>query len=253
MWYPIKAFIHQHDQRTKPTERAEIGFRSPVPYRLGHGHKTYCHLKSLVRSIANTSWNQSTKIKGTSPNDTCIAWHAAASIFEKEYLEAVPRIYCRRSLDLLHVILEVAYFLPTTGCESIEHSTWATRNQHRHQIASSHTRKTGIVRYRQIEQRTVQPIYQSPDGNRGWSPHSLFKIVGLAEVKFKFSISWSSLWLHIQCGTAVSLVASLSLRHCAARAARVVKTWSNRAAMKIIAQVNESKRCGVICGNQNLL
>ena len=144
---------------SEPNPPRERKSDSDRRFRIAFGpvHKIYCHLKSLVRSIANTSWNQSTN---SSPNDISITGHVAS-------IEAVPRIRCLRSWVLL-------------------------------------------------------------------------------QVKFKFSISWSSLWLHIHCGTAVtSLVASLSLRHCADPCGPCGPCGQN-----VVKQgCNEEK--DAICGNQN--
>ena len=114
------------------------------------------------------------EFKGTSPSDTYIAWHAAASIFEKEYLEAVPRIYRRRSLDLLHVILEfsiawsftlAAYFLPTTGCESIEHST-----------CSNSKSASTPNRLQPYTQNRYRPVSSNRAKNKIWSFNKLMII-----------------------------------------------------------------------------
>jgi hypothetical protein len=146
-----------------PRERKSDSNRRFRSIAFGPVHKIYCHLKSLVRSIANTSWNQSTN---SSPNDISITGHVAS-------IEAVPRIRCLRSWVLL-------------------------------------------------------------------------------QAKFKFSISWSSLWLHIHCGTAVtSLVASLSLQHCADPCGPCGPCGQNVAAMKKkmrwFAEIKTCCKTGWIC------
>jgi hypothetical protein len=56
--------------------------------------------------------------------------------------------------QLLDLLLWLHIFFQQQDARVSSTAPEATRNQHRHQIASSHTRKTGIVRYRHIEQRT---------------------------------------------------------------------------------------------------